>query len=297
MDKNFEGIFIALTTPFVDDEVSPALAAENVKKYNGTGVSGYVAVGSTGESVSLTDKESVGIIEAVVEAAGPGKTVIAGAARESTRRTVEFANNCADAGAQAALVRAPCYFKSKMTSEALRSHFLAVAEGSRIPVIIYNIPQNVGFPLDSGLIVELAAHQNIIGLKESAGSLPMLGEIMAAVRPGFKYFLGSGHVLLPGFMMGACGAILAVANAAPELCCEIFALFRKGDTARARAKQLALIPLNKALTEKYGIAGVKYAQDLRGYYGGIPRSPLLALKESEKAVVSALMREPGLIPE
>ena len=295
MTHNLEGIYVALTTPFLDDEVSTAHIQDNVRKLNRTDVAGYLVLGSTGESVSLTDGESLRLVEAVAEAAAPGKKVLVGTARESTRGTVDFTNLVAWPGIAAALVRPPSYFKSKMTREALRAHFLAVAEASRLPVLVYNIPQNTGISLEPRLIIDLAGHPNILGLKESSGSLPFLAEVVREVPGRFGYFLGSGHVVYPGLEMGACGAILAVANAATEACAELFRLFKAGRKDEARRLQLDLVPLNKALVEVHGVAGLKHAQDLRGYYGGPTRPPLLPVDEPAKREIGTLLRKLGLL--
>jgi len=296
MSQPLEGVYVALTTPFIHDEVSTEKTRDNVRKYNRTDVAGYLVLGSTGESVSLTDAESEKLVEAVLAAAGPGKKVLVGTARESTKGTIDFTNRFAGRGVAAALVRPPSYFKSKMTREALKAHYLAVAESSRIPVLIYNMPQNTGISLEPRLIIDLAPHPNIAGLKESSGSLAFLGEVVREVPADFHYFLGSGHVVYPGLEMGACGAILAVANAAPEMSAEIYKLFKAGKKDEARKLQFDLIPLNKALVEVHGIAGLKYAQDLRGYYGGPARPPLLPVDDKGKRETESLLGKLGLSP-
>lgn len=295
MTPSLEGIFVALTTPFEGDRVAPDRIAANVGRLNATGVAGYLVLGSTGESVSLTDAESLALVEAVVGAAAPGKKVLVGTAREWTKGTIDFTASLPARGVDAVLVRPPSYFKSKMTREALRAHYLAVAEASRYPVLVYNMPANTGISLEPRLVVELAAHPNIAGLKESSGSIAFLEEVRREVPASFLYFVGSGHVVYPGLEMGASGAILAVANAAPEVPAEIFRLFRAGKKDEARRLQLDLVPLNRALMETYGIAGLKYAQDLRGYYGGPARLPLLQVADAAKAEIAGLLRALGLL--
>lgn len=295
MTNKLEGIFAALTTPFVEDEVSIPRFEENIRKFNGTGLAGYVVLGSTGECVSLSDAESEALVRAARATAAPGKAVIAGTARESTRLTIDFTNRMADAGIDAALVRSPSYYKSRMTRDALKAHFLAVAERARVPILIYNIPANTGLSLEVSLVIEVSAHPNIIGLKESSGNIAYLGEVIRRVPADFRYFLGSGSVFLPGLELGACGAILAVANAAPELCSRIHRLFREGKLNEAQKLQLDLIPLNKAIMEGTGIAGLKHALDLRGYYGGPVRLPLLPPSETAKAQIAGLMKGLGLV--
>jgi 4-hydroxy-2-oxoglutarate aldolase len=290
-----EGVFVALTTPFVDDEVSIPRFEENIRKFNRTRLAGYVVLGSTGECVSLSDAESESLVRTARAIAAPGKAVIAGTARESTRLTIDLTNRMADAGISAALVRSPSYYKSRMTKDALKAHFLAVADKARVPVLVYNIPANTGISLEVSLVVELSAHPNIVGLKESSGNIAYLGEVVHRVPADFRYFLGSGSMFLPGLELGACGAILALANVAPELCSEIYRLFREGKLEEARKLQLDLIPLNKAIMEGPGIAGLKHALDLRGYYGGPVRLPLLPPGETAKAEITALMKGLGLV--
>jgi len=295
LNRPMEGVFVALTTPFAGDGVSTEGIRENVRRLNATDVAGYLVLGSTGECVSLTDTESLALVDAVLEAAAPGKRVIVGAAREWTRGTIDFIASLPARGVAAVLVRPPSYFKSKMTREALRAHYLAVAEASRHPVLVYNIPQNTGISLEPRLVIDLSTHPNIVGLKESGGSLAFLAEVIREVPESFRYFLGSAHVLLPGLEMGACGAILAVANAVPEMCAEIFRLSRSGKRDEARRLQLDLVPLTKTITETFGITGIKHAQDLRGYLGGPARPPLLSLDEAAKREIASLLGKQGLI--
>lgn len=290
MNKPLDGIYVALTTPFAGEDISTEKIKDNVRRLNATSVTGYLVLGSTGESVSLTDAESLALVEAVLEAAAPEKKVLVGTARESTKGTIAFTNVLPARGISAVLVRPPSFFKSKMTREALKAHYLAVAEASRLPVLVYNIPQNTGISLEPRLVIGLASHPNVIGLKESSGSLAFLAEVVREVPDRFHYFLGSGHVVYPGLEMGACGAILAVANAAPEMCAEIFRLFQAGKKDEAHRLQLDLVPLNRALVDVYGIAGLKYAQSLRGYYGGPTRLPLLPVDEEGRAEIAALLK-------
>ena len=295
MSNGLEGIFVALTTPFdAGHAIAPDRLKENVRRLNATPVAGYLVLGSTGESVSLTDAESMTLVEAVLEAAAPEKRILVGTAREWTKGTIAFAAGLPAEGIDAILVRPPSYFKSKMTPEALRAHFLAVAEASRFPVLVYNMPANTGFSLDSRFVIDLASHPNISGLKESGGSLAMLAEIVREVPGSFRYFTGSGHTILPSLAMGACGAILAVANVAPDLCAGIFRAWKAGDMDEARRLQLRLVPLNKSLVADHGIAGIKLAQDLRGFHGGPTRLPLMPVGEKGRAEIAALLESAGL---
>lgn len=295
MPGSYAGVYVALTTPFEGDEPSASRIAANVERLNGMGLAGYLVLGSTGESVSLTDGESEKLLRAVRRAAAPGKAVLAGTAREATRLTIDFTNRAADLGADAALVRPPSYFKSRMTREALRAHYLALAEASRIPILIYNIPQNTGYSLDPGLVIELSRHPNIRGLKESAADPAIRDAVIPAVDPDFSFLLGAGGVFLEALEHGASGAILAVANAAPALCARVYELFSSGRLDEARRLQAEIAPLNKLLVQTHGIPGLKFAQELAGYFGGQARLPLLPVPEDAKAEIRAAMQKPGLV--
>jgi 4-hydroxy-2-oxoglutarate aldolase len=294
VSKPLAGVYVALTTPFDGEDIAAEKIKDNVRRLNKTDLAGYLVLGSTGESVSLTDRESLTLVEAVLEVADPAKKVLVGTARESTRETVAFTNSLPERGVSAVLVRPPSYYKSRMTREALRAHFLAVAETSRFPVLLYNMPQNTGISLEPRLVIDLAAHPNVAGLKESGGSLAILGEVVREVPERFQYFLGAGAVVLPGLEMGACGAILAVANVVPEMCAELYRLFKAGLRDEARRLQLDLVALNKLLVEVHGIAGIKYGQDLRGFHGGPTRLPLLPVDEKGRAEIAALLKSMGL---
>lgn len=294
-EKKFHGIFAALTTPFKDENIDLKAFISNLKYYDQTSLAGYVVLGSTGEAVFLSEKEGEEIVSSTRENMVADKKLIAGASRESAKEAIKFINRLAQLGADAALVKPPYYYKSKMTREALRAFYLRVADQAQIPLIIYHIPQNTGIPLDSELIIELAQHPQIIGLKDSSGHLATVGEVVPHVRSDFCFLTGAGSILLPSLQMGACGAILAIASVIPEICCRLYDLFLHRQYEEAMSWQLKIIPLNKALTQTLGIAAIKYALDLIGLYGGEPRLPLLPLKEREKEEIRFLLEELGVI--
>ena len=291
MIKKFQGIFPALTTPFEGEDIAVHRFRENIAKLNSLDLAGYVILGSTGECVLVSDAEAERLVRAARETAAPEKMVIAGTGQESTKLTIAFTNRLAAVGAEAALVRPPSYYKARMTREVLKNHYLAVAEGARIPIIVYNVPANTGITIDPELVVELAGHPNVQGLKDSSGMMAYFGKIVPNVPEGFSCMVGSGFSLLPALVMGGSGAILAVANAAPAVCLEIFRLYKEGKVDDASKRQLDLIPLNKAVMETYGIPGLKHAMEIQGYYGGPVRRPLLPLPEEAKAEIAELVKK------
>ena len=286
---SLKGIFPPLTTPFATDgSVELQALAANVQKYNGTGLAGYVVVGSTGESVYLSEDEKVKIWERVRGAADSEKVLIAGTGCEGTAETIALTQRAAGLGYQAALVRTPAYFKPQMTAAALERHFRALADESPIPVLIYSVPQFTGLKVEAPLVARLAEHPNIAGIKESSGDVKLVGDLIALVPPEFQVLVGSASTLYPSMVLGAQGAILAVACALPELCVELYRAVCAGEHARARALQQRLLEPTAAVTSRFGIAGLKFAMELRGYVGGAPRAPLLPPDEAARAEVKRI---------
>jgi 4-hydroxy-2-oxoglutarate aldolase len=284
---DFSGIYPALTTPFSSDgEVDLQALRQNVSRYNQTAISGYVVLGSTGESVMLSTEEGESILAAVRESGAPGKRMIAGTGAESTADTIRKTKMAASLGYEAALVKTPYYYKPFYKGEAMLAHYRAVADNSPIPVLLYNIPQFTGITLETPEILALSEHPNVIGIKDSSGDVRRLSEVVGGSRDGFQVFTGSASVVFPSLMMGARGAILALAAALPETCSALYSLFRQKRFDDARALQTKLLIASKHVVSDAGISGVKYAMDLRGYHGGPPRLPLQPVLEGSKKKIS-----------
>jgi 4-hydroxy-2-oxoglutarate aldolase len=287
---NLSGVFPALTTPFsADGSVSIEDVKQNISKYNATGLAGYVAIGSTGESVLLSRKEVDTILVAVKEAAAPGMLLIAGTGAESTAETIERTKRAAELGYQFALVKTPYYYKPLYNPEVFIAHFRRVADASPIPVILYSVPQFTGIALEAPEVGVLAQHPNIVGIKESSGNVQRAAEMFAAVPPSFQVLVGSASMMFPSMVLGAVGAILALASPLPELCVALFNAVRTGDLEKARALQSTILPASKVIVSQRGIPGVKYAMDQAGYRGGLPRLPLLPLPEEQRKAIKDLM--------
>ncbi|HWT89330.1 MAG TPA: dihydrodipicolinate synthase family protein [Candidatus Angelobacter sp.] len=279
----FSGVFAALTTPYAQDgSVSLPDLKHNVQRYNQTELAGYVALGSTGESVLLTRAEMDGILITVKEAAAKGKKLLAGAGAESTAETIERTKRAAELGYDAALVKTPHYYKPAYKPEVLIAHYRRVADESPIPVMLYSIPQFTGIALGAAEAAALAEHPNIIGIKDSSGNVQGVAEIVAATPPAFQVLVGAAASVYPSLVIGARGAILALACALPEKCVAVFDLVRQGHHGEARELQSILLRASKLIVSEIGIAGVKFAMDQRGYRGGVPRLPLVPLHQEQK---------------
>jgi len=297
MHESFKGIFPPLATPFVDDEISTEKFKENIQKYNSFDLTGYVILGTSGENALLSDEESGKLVQAGKEAAAEGKKIIVGTGLESTKMTLEFTNRMADLGIDAAMIRTPSYFKSRMNREALKKHFLLLADQSKVPVLIYNNPRVLGVSVDSKLLIELSRHPNIAGIKDSSGDLSFLAETIPLLDPHFSFLIGSGGVILPGLRLGATGGILAIAGVAPAQCAELYKLHLERKMDDALKLQLDLAPLNRAVVQTFGIPGLKYSLDMVGYYGGPCRLPLLPLDDEGKKEMKAVLSKLGLLTE
>ena len=285
----FSGVFAALTTPYAHDgSVSLPDLKHNVQQYNQTDLAGYVAVGSTGESVLLSRAEMDGILITVKEAA-KGKKILAGTGAESTAETIERTKRAAELGFDAALVKTPYYYKTAYKPDVLLAHYRRVADESPIPVMLYSIPQFTGIALTAAEVAALAEHPNIIGIKDSSGNVQGVAEIIAATPTKFQVLVGSAASVYPSLAIGARGAILALACALPEKCVALFELFRQGQHEKARELQAILVRASKLIVSELSIAGVKYAMDQRGYRGGIPRPPLLPLHPEQKKRLTDLL--------
>jgi 4-hydroxy-2-oxoglutarate aldolase len=292
---DLHGIFPPITTPFVEGNVAYDKLADNIAKWNQTGLGGYVAFGSNGEYVYLSEDEKLNVVKTVVQSAAPGMNVIAGTGCESTWQTIQLTNACAKVGAHAALVVTPFYYGARMNEAALFQHFSAVADQADIPIMIYNVTKFTNINVGIGLVAKLSRHPNIIGIKDSNGNVSSLGEMVASVDEDFSVLVGTAGALLGSLTLGAVGGVLALANVAPTACVQIHNLVKQGDFNAARHLQIKMLPVNTAVTATYGVPGLKAALDMLGYFGGDPRPPLLPASEKERSEIQEILSQAELL--
>ena len=279
------GIYPPLPTFFDDsEELDLATFRQHILRLSETDIAGYVVMGTNGEAVHLTGTERAQLIETAREAVGDDALIFAGCGDQSTRMTLAHCRQAAHSGATFALVLPPSYFKSRMDARALITHYRTVADSSPLPVVIYNMPASAaGLDLDTTTICTLAEHPNIVGVKDSAGNIARLAQIVAHVgNSGFGVFAGSAGYLLPALAVGAAGAVAALANIFPREVCHVQELFNAGKLPEARILQARLVAANTAVTATYSVPGLKAALELTAGYGGRPRLPLLPLTEQER---------------
>ena len=293
MADTLKGIYPPLTTPFIDDEVSFDKFLENLIKYEMKILSGYVLFGSNGESVFLTREEKLQLITTIRK--HTNRKIIAGTGLDSIKETISLTNDAAEAGADYALIITPSFFKSEMKHHTFLNYFTKVADSVMIPVILYNVPKFTGVNIEVETIVELSSHPNITALKDSTENSSRISELAANVHPNFRLIVGTASVLFSGLSSGAVGGILALANIAPDECIQIYNLMREKNYERALEIQNRMIPVNKAVTAKFGVAGLKAAMDLMGYFGGSPRLPLEPLSEAQIIELKMILKKASLI--
>ncbi len=293
------GIYPPLPTPFREDGgLELGLLSALVEELNGTGLSGYLALGSNGEAVHVDEEEAELVVRTVRAAAAPGMTLLAGTGRLSTRATIEATKRAAGAGADAVLVVTPFFFKGSMSADALAAHFEAVADASPVPVLFYNVPANTGVNAAPSTVARIATHPNVRGVKDSAGDVGQLGELVRLAPAGKPFSVLSGNygAALPGYAVGTAGSILAAANVAPRECVAIREAFLAGRHEEARALHLRLLPAARAVTSQFGVPGLKAALEMLGRPAGFPRRPLLALGAGPREEVRRILAEASLLP-
>jgi len=351
------GIFPPITTPFYPDGKTYFRKLEqNVEQYSRAPIAGIVVQGSTGEAILLGDDEKREVLKSAREAAADDKVLIAGTGVESAVETLRLTEYAAELGYDVAMVRTPHYYKGQMAQpENMLAFYRFVCDRSPLPVIIYNFPQATSYDIPAELVIELAGHPKLIGIKESSGSIEKVQKMVegtrhikrtatvngtfaavtgrmlkaaeaasasaeggalvsvgalagtAAAKPsssavtvvgglktrqkevGFQVLVGAAQKLAPSLDAGAVGAILAFADCAPTACYEIYAAWKDGDAALAREKQERIAKAAERIVGGLSVAGVKYAMDFNGYFGGTVRLPLLPLTAEKKAEIEHLL--------
>ena len=290
------GILPPIATPFdKKGNIAHEELTRNVARLSQSGIRGVLVLGSNGEYPYLSEGEKRDAIKTVVTATPDDMVVVVGSGCESTRETIRLTKDCANLGAHAALVVTPCYYGGKMTPMALQDHFEQVASQSPIPVLLYNVPKFTSINIDLATILKLSHHPNIVGIKDSSGNVAQLGEILVRTDNDFQVLVGTAGVLHAALTLGCPGGILALANVAPRECVQIQKLLADGQVEQARDLQLKMLPVNRAVTATYGIAGLKAALDMVGYFGGEPRSPLMPLDETAREELKQILVTAGLL--
>lgn len=298
MIQALRGVLAPVVTTFNPggDTIAPAPFQANIRHHVDAGLSGIIVTGSTGEAALLDEAERLRLVELARVVVPDDRVLIAGVGAESTRTTIARASGAAELGAELMLVVPPHYFGRAMTHEALLTHYRAVADASPRPILLYNIPVFAHLTLEPELVAELAEHENIAGIKDSAGDLTRLRGYVAAQSDRFTVLTGHGPTLSEALELGARGAILAVSLYAAEFALSVFRAMQHQLISDATRAQQVLTPLAREIAGALGPAGIKAAMDVvgGGLHGGDVRPPLLPLDDVSRQRVAAMLRAAGM---
>lgn len=284
---SFEGIFIPIITPFNQKgEIDEAGLKKLVNYFIKAGVHGLVPCGTTGESVTMTEEEVLRVIQIAVAETKGRIPVIAGTGSVDTAKTVKMTEKAAKLGVDGVLVVCPYY--NRPSQQGIYEHFKLVAAATNLPIIIYNIPSRTGVNINFDTVARLAKIENIVGIKESAGDINQLMNLMAIEN--FSVLSGEDHMIFPNMCLGGNGAIVASGHVSPEKFVHLYNLAKEGKMAEARKLHFELLPLVRALFYEPNPTAIKAAMSLLGLPGGKVRLPMVkASVQCQKVVKDALV--------
>ena len=285
-------LLTAMVTPFgPDGSLDIPSAARLANHLVDAGCDGLVISGTTGESPTTTDAEKLALLRAVLEAVGDRARVIAGAGTYDTAHSVHLAKACAAEGAHGLLVVTPYY--SRPPQAGLIAHFTAVADATPLPVLLYDIPPRSVVPIEFETLRTLAAHPNIVGVKDAKGDLHAGAQLMA--ETGLAYYSGDDPLNLPWLAMGATGFISVISHLAAGQLRDLLSAFTSGDVATARKINVAISPLCNAMSRLGGVTLSKAGLRLQGIEVGDPRLPQVAATAEQIDALAADMRAASVL--
>ncbi|MBI2971880.1 MAG: 4-hydroxy-tetrahydrodipicolinate synthase [Candidatus Aenigmarchaeota archaeon] len=285
-----EGCITALVTPF-DTALGVDYAGlrENVRFQIANGVSGLVPLGTTGESPTITDDEREKIVSAVVDEANGKAAVIVGAGTNSTEKTIKYARQAKDLGADAVLIVSPYY--NKPTQEGLYRHFKAVNDAVAMPVIVYNIQGRTGVNIETPTLLRMSGLTNVRAVKEASGSISQMMDVIAQLPKDFIVLSGDDNMTLPLIAAGGRGVISVVSNLFPRMVSDMVSHALKGDFESARKLHYKLMPIFKTAFIETNPMPIKAAMNFAGMPAGGCRLPLCELQPQNAEKLKAVLRQ------
>ncbi len=290
----FEGSFVALVTPFKDDEsLDEAKLKELIEFQINGGTNGIVPCGTTGESPALSAEEHSRVVDLTIETVNGRVPVIAGTGSNSTTHTLHMTKHAKAVGADGALIVTPYY--NKPTQEGLYAHYMKIADSVDIPIIIYNVPGRCGTDILSETIARLSEHPNIVGLKEATGLLRRASEVVQMCGDDFTVLSGDDVNTLPILSVGGRGVISVVANVAPADIAEMCNAFKVGNIELARKLHYKALPLSIDLFIETNPIPAKTALMLMGKLNGKMRLPLVPMTPANLEKLRETLDAAGLL--
>lgn len=292
----FTGCATALVTPFTREGVLDERALRRlIAMQADAGTDALVLLGTTGEPCTLTMEERARVIAIGLEAVSGRLPVIVGTGANDTRHAIEYARQAYALGAQGQLCVTPYY--NKATQEGLVRHFFAIADACPLPMIVYNVPGRTGMSMTPETAARLCAHPGIVGLKEASGDVVLAARMLEATKGRLPLYCGNDDLILPLMALGAMGAISVVSNVLPAQTRALTTACLNGCLEQARAAQLALLPIVRALFSQVSPIPVKAALSMLGLCEDVLRLPLTPMEEPHRSALRTLLRTSGLLPE
>jgi 4-hydroxy-tetrahydrodipicolinate synthase len=291
MKLRITGSLTALVTPFRDQGVDHEAMERIVEHQIANGTAALVPCGSTGESATLSHEEHLEVIKLVVRCARGRVPVIAGTGSNSTAEAIRLTRGARDAGAAAALLISPYY--NKPTQEGIYQHYRQIAEATRLPLIVYNIPGRTASKIEATTLARLAELDEIVGLKEATGSLDEVQEVIRRCGDALAVYSGDDALTLPIIAVGGSGVISVISNCLPKQWSEAVAAALQGDWTTARRLHYALLPLIRALFLETNPIPIKAAMSMVGLCGDELRLPLLPMSVAPREVLRNELRQAG----
>lgn len=286
----FKGVYTALVTPFNADESVDEAALRKLVDYQiGGGVAGIVPMGTTGESPTVTHDENIDVVRIVAEQVAGRVEVIAGTGSNSTAEAVRMTKLAAAVGATATLQVTPYY--NKPNQEGLYAHFSTIADATDLPMVIYNIPGRTACNVETDTLIRLAAHPNIVAVKEASGSMAQVMDVVARKPADFDVLSGDDNLTLPILSLGGHGVVSVASNIAPKLMNELVAAALAQDYLRARDLHYRLLPLFRGIFLQTNPIPIKHILAATGMIGEIYRLPLIPLDGKDAAAVDAIVNK------
>lgn len=289
-----KGVYTPIATPFQGDGIAFEQLEHNLEFWLSSKLEGIVVLGSNGEFVALREQEKEELIRFVCNKAAGRKRVLIGIGGNCMGETLRLAQVSKEAGADGVLLITPFYYKNGMKDAVLEQYFTEVADKSPLPVVLYNMPGNTGVNTSAALLSKLSRHPNIIGVKDTSGNIAQISETIKDADPSFSVFAGNWSFLLPSLCMGAKGATLALGNILPDECATLLEYYESGNLKAARELVFRLMPVNAAITAKYGVGGLKVAMEYVGLFGGEPRSPLRRPQKEVREEIKKVLMDAGV---
>jgi 4-hydroxy-tetrahydrodipicolinate synthase len=285
-----EGVYTALVTPMTDSGKLDEKALRRLVDFQiEGGVQGLVPVGTTGESPTLGGEECKQVIQIVVEQARGRVPVIAGAGSNSTSEAIEYARDAKEVGALATLQVGPYY--NKPTNQGFLGHFRAIADAVDLPLVVYNIAGRTGKNIDNPTMLELAAHRNIVAVKEASGDIGQIMDLIAKKPAAFAVLSGDDNLVFPIMALGGAGVISVASNIVPDRMVKFVSAALKGDWDGARKMHYDLLPLFKAIFIETNPIPIKAAMAMKGMMSESYRLPMCPMAPANRKALESTLRE------